>query len=77
MLKLFFKIVFVLLLALAAFTYFYSQRPEFGRTPTGKRLERIPTAVRNGKLAFTASVNGLNGARMYYEIVCNGRSRCR
>ena len=49
----------------------------WGLDMSGKRLERIPAAVRNEKLAFTASVNGLNGARMYYEIVCNGRNRCR
>ena len=54
MLKLFFKIVFVLLLALAAFTYFYSQRPEFGRTPTGKRLERIQQSPHYYKGRFWA-----------------------
>ena len=35
------KVIMLLVLVLAAGTYFYSQRPEFGRTPTGKRLERI------------------------------------
>ena len=39
--KLVLKIVLVLVLALAIGVYFYSRRPEFGRTPTGKRLERI------------------------------------
>jgi hypothetical protein len=49
----------------------------WGLDMSGKRLERIPAAARNGKLAFTASVKGLNGARMYYEIVRSGRSGCR
>ena len=37
----FLKIVLFLVLVTAVGVYFYSQRPEFGRTPTGKRLERI------------------------------------
>ena len=49
----------------------------WGLDMSGKRMERIPAAARNGKLAFAASVKGLNGARMYYEIVRDGRSRCR
>ena len=49
----------------------------WGLDMSGKRLERIPAAVRNGKLSFTASVKGLNGARMYYEIVRSGRSGYR
>ena len=39
--KIVLKAVLVLVLAMAAGVYFYSQRPEFGRTPTGKRLARI------------------------------------
>ena len=39
--KIVLKIILVFVLALTAGVYFYSQRPEFGRTPTGKRLERI------------------------------------
>ncbi|MBO5590957.1 MAG: MBL fold metallo-hydrolase [Acidaminococcaceae bacterium] len=54
MLKLILKTVFVILLALAAFTYFYSQRPEFGRTPTGKRLERIQKSPHYYKGRFWA-----------------------
>ena len=56
-------------------------RPEacnvWGLDMSGKRLERIPAAARNGKLSFAASVKGLNGARMYYEIVRSGRSSRR
>ena len=36
---------------------------------SGRRLERIPSAVKDGKLTFTASVKGPNGARMIYEVV--------
>ena len=54
MIKLFLKIVIVLLLALAVFTYFYSRRPEFGRTPTGKRLERIQQSPHYYKGRFWA-----------------------
>ena len=39
--KIVLKIILVFVLVLTAGVYFYSQRPEFGRTPTGKRLERI------------------------------------
>ena len=39
--KIILKVIMVLVLALAASVYFYSQRPEFGRTPTGNRLTRI------------------------------------
>ena len=35
----------------------------------GTRAERVPSEVRNGRLAFTADVNGAGGARMLYEIV--------
>ena len=35
---------------------------------SGRRLERIPSAVKDGRLAFTASVKGPNGARMIYEV---------
>ena len=35
----------------------------------GKRLDKIPAAVRDGKLAFTATVKGSAGARMLYEVV--------
>ena len=41
----------------------------WGLATTGKRLEKIPTAVRDGKLAFTAAVNAAGGARMLYEVV--------
>ncbi len=36
---------------------------------TGRRLEKMPCAVKDGKLTFTADVKGPNGARMLYEIV--------
>ena len=36
---------------------------------TGRRLERLPSAIEDGKLAFTAAVKGPNGARMLYEVV--------
>ena len=36
---------------------------------TGKRLEKMPCAVENGNLVFTADVKGPNGARMLYEVV--------
>ena len=35
---------------------------------SGKRCGRMPAAVSNGRLAFTATVKGPNGARMLYEI---------
>lgn len=41
----------------------------WGLATTGKRLEKIPTKVRDGKLAFTATVKAAGGARMLYEIV--------
>ena len=40
----------------------------WGLATTGKRLEKVPAAVRDGKLAFTAAVNAAGGARMLYEI---------
>ena len=36
---------------------------------TGRRLERIPSEVSDGKLSFVASVKGSDGARMLYEVV--------
>ena len=39
--KIVLKVILVLVLAVAVGAYFYSQRPEFGRTPSGKRLARI------------------------------------
>ena len=36
---------------------------------TGRRLEKIPSAVQEGKLVFTADVKGPHGARMLYEVV--------
>ena len=36
---------------------------------TGRRLERIPSRVEGGRLAFTCAVKGPNGARMLYEVV--------
>ncbi|MBR0506887.1 MAG: hypothetical protein IJJ84_15915 [Kiritimatiellae bacterium] len=44
----------------------------WGLATTGKRLEKIPAAVRDGKLAFTATVKAASGARMLYEIVKTG-----
>jgi hypothetical protein len=41
----------------------------WGLATTGKRLEKIPATVRDGKLAFTATVKAADGARMLYEIV--------
>ena len=41
----------------------------WGLATTGKRLEKIPATVRDGKLAFTATVKGSAGARMLYEVV--------
>lgn len=35
---------------------------------TGERVERVPCEVRGGRLVFTASVKGAEGARMLYEI---------
>jgi len=40
----------------------------WGLDTTGKRLDRIPSSVRDGKLVFTASVEGSHGARMLYEV---------
>lgn len=34
----------------------------------GHRIERVPAAVTDGQLAFTASVRGRYGARMLYEV---------
>ena len=36
---------------------------------SGRRLGTVHSEMRDGKLAFTASVDGPNGARMLYEIV--------
>ena len=36
---------------------------------SGKRLGTIPAEVRDGKLCFTAAVDGPHGARMLYEVV--------
>ncbi len=36
---------------------------------TGRRLEKIPSAVQDGRLVFTADVKGPHGARMLYEVV--------
>ena len=36
---------------------------------SGRRLEKIPCAVADGRLVFTADVKGPNGARMLYEVV--------
>ena len=36
---------------------------------TGRRLEKIPCTLENGRLAFTADVKGPHGARMLYEVV--------
>ena len=41
----------------------------WGLATTGKRLEKIPATVRDGKLAFTATVKAATGARMLYEVV--------
>ncbi|MBR1587082.1 MAG: hypothetical protein IJ658_02035, partial [Kiritimatiellae bacterium] len=41
----------------------------WGLATTGRRQEKIPAAVRDGKLAFTASVKAAGGARMLYEVV--------
>ena len=35
---------------------------------TGRRLEKIPSQVVDGKLVFTVDVKGPNGARMLYEL---------
>ena len=40
----------------------------YGLDMGGKRLEAIPAKVKDGKLSFTASVAGSQGARMLYEI---------
>ena len=44
----------------------------WGLATTGKRLEKLPATVRDGKLAFTATVKAASGARMLYEIVKTG-----
>ena len=36
---------------------------------SGRRLGAMPSETRDGRLMFTASVDGPNGARMLYEIV--------
>ncbi len=35
----------------------------------GRRAEKVPSQVRNGRLSFTANVKGPTGARMLYEVV--------
>ena len=35
----------------------------------GRRAEKVPVQVRNGRLHFTADVKGVGGARMLYEVV--------
>ena len=41
----------------------------WGLETSGRRLERLPTEVRDGRLVFTADVNAKGGARMLYEVV--------
>ena len=41
---------------------------------SGRRMGMVPSEVVDGKLSFTASVDGPHGARMLYEIV--GRAAC-
>ena len=41
----------------------------WGIATTGKRMEKISSAVHGGQLAFTATVNAVGGARMLYEVV--------
>ena len=41
---------------------------------SGRRMGMMPSEVVDGKLSFTASVDGPHGARMLYEIV--GRAAC-
>ena len=36
---------------------------------SGKRLGTVPAEVKDGKLSFTASVDGPYGARMLHEVV--------
>ena len=38
----------------------------------GRRAEKVPVQVRNGRLHFTADVKGAGGARMLYEVVAKG-----
>ena len=40
---------------------------------SGRRQERMPAAALDGKLSFTVSVKGADGARVYYEIVRCGK----
>ena len=35
---------------------------------TGRRLEKMPASVEDGRLVFTADVKGPAGARMLYEV---------
>ena len=35
----------------------------------GRRIEKVPVEVRNGRLFFTAKVKGESGARMLYEVI--------
>ena len=41
----------------------------YGLDTSGHRAETIPTRIVDGRLEFTASVEGHEGARMIYEIV--------
>ena len=43
----------------------------WGLETSGKRLERVPAEVRDGRLAFTANVAAKGGARLLYEVVKN------
>ena len=41
----------------------------WGLETTGRRLERIPSEVKDGRLCFVADVNAKGGARLMYEVV--------
>ena len=41
----------------------------WGLATSGRRLDRIPTEVKNGKLRFVADVASKAGARLLYEVV--------
>ena len=41
----------------------------WGLETTGRRLERIPSDVKDGRLCFVADVNAKGGARLMYEVV--------
>ncbi len=40
---------------------------------SGRRAEKLASEVRDGRLCFTADVNGAGGARMLYEVVAKER----